>query len=383
MERSIVTLKRLFSKDIKTEQNNVMQNICVFRVILFCFVICTSMAILNISRIFIVDHKIMTWGYMGICVVSILYFVLILLLGIERTCIPYISITTIGLIVLVSSTAFTYHVIILLTFPIVVASMYDEMRLRKYAFWLTVFCIVVSTYAGYYWGICDANMVLITCTSYRHLVQDGTFLLTKVNESPVITLFLYYVLPRSFATFCFQYLCNKVNYVVRKSLENAVQMEYKALTDDMTGAYNKNRLIELLNNRERDGQDIAVIYWDVNQLKYVNDNWGHLCGDRLITEVAKTIQSIAREEDIVIRYGGDEFLLYVANGTKEIAEQLIKTWKVRLEEEKKRENYEFPVSASVGYALGKHSQLKDIIAAADKDMYANKRICRESYQSKR
>lgn len=142
MERSIVTLKRLFSKDIKTEQNNVMQNICVFRVILFCFVICTSMAILNISRIFIVDHKIMTWGYMGICVVSILYFVLILLLGIERTCIPYISITTIGLIVLVSSTAFTYHVIILLTFPIVVASMYDEMRLRKYAFWLTVVVVV-------------------------------------------------------------------------------------------------------------------------------------------------------------------------------------------------------------------------------------------------
>lgn len=52
MERSIVTLKRLFSKDIKTEQNNVMQNICVFRVILFCFVICTIMAILNISRTF-------------------------------------------------------------------------------------------------------------------------------------------------------------------------------------------------------------------------------------------------------------------------------------------------------------------------------------------
>lgn len=84
-----------------------------------------------------------------------------------------------------------------------------------------------------------------------------------------------------------------------------------------------------------------MIYWDVNQLKYVNDNWGHLCGDRLITEVAKTIQSIAREEDIVIRYGGDEFLLYVANGTKEIAEQLIKTWKVRLEEEKKRRTMSF------------------------------------------
>lgn len=383
MERSIVTLKRLFSKNIKSEQNNVMQNIGVFRVILFCFVVCTVMAVLNVFRIFIVDHTIMTWGYIGICVVSILYFVLILLLGIERPCIPYISITTIGLIVLVSCTAFTYHVLILITFPIVVASMYDEMLLRKYVFWMTVFCIVVSTYVGYYWGICDANMVLITCTSYKHLVKDGTFLLTKVNESPGISLFLYYVLPRSFTASCFQYLCNKVNYVVRKSLENAVQMEYKALIDDMTGVYNKNRLIELLNNRERDEQNIAVIYWDVNQLKYVNDNWGHLCGDRLITEIAKTIQSIAGEEDIVIRYGGDEFLLYVKDGTKEVAEQLIEKWRNCLEEDKKKENYEFPVSASVGYALGKHAQLKDIIAAADKDMYANKSICRESYQSKR
>ena len=383
MERSIVTLKRLFSKNIKSEQNNVMQNIGVFRVILFCFVVCTVMAVLNVFRIFIVDHTIMTWGYIGICVVSILYFVLILLLGIERPCIPYISITTIGLIVLVSCTAFTYHVLILITFPIVVASMYDEMLLRKYAFWMTVFCIVVSTYVGYYWGICDANMVLITCTSYKHLVKDGTFLLTKVNESPGISLFLYYVLPRSFTASCFQYLCNKVNYVVRKSLENAVQMEYKALIDDMTGVYNKNRLIELLNNRERDEQNIAVIYWDVNQLKYVNDNWGHLCGDRLITEIAKTIQSIAGEEDIVIRYGGDEFLLYVKDGTEEVAEQLIEKWRNCLEEDKKKENYEFPVSASVGYALGKHAQLKDIIAAADKDMYANKSICRESYQSKR
>ena len=211
MERSIVTLKRLFSKDIKTEQNNVMQNICVFRVILFCFVICTSMAILNISRIFIVDHKIMTWGYMGICVVSILYFVLILLLGIERTCIPYISITTIGLIVLVSSTAFTYHVIILLTFPIYSWCKHVWMKCGSEKICILADCIL---YCGQHpcrllLGICDANIGTDKhCTSYRHLVQDGTFLLTKVNESPVITLFYVYA-HRFFYNVLFQYLCNK------------------------------------------------------------------------------------------------------------------------------------------------------------------------------
>ena len=97
---------------------------------------------------------------------------------------------------------------------------------------------------------------------------------------------------------------------------------------------------------------------------------GGIYADRLITEVAKSIQSIARE-DIVIRYGGDEFLLYVANGTKEIAEQLIEAWKVRLEEEKKRERQ---FGRLCRLCIRKHSQLKDIIVAADKDMYANKRI---------
>ena len=47
----------------------------------------------------------------------------------------------------------------------------------------------------------------------------------------------------------FQYLCNKVNYVVSKSLENAVQMEYKALTDDMTGHITKTRLIRLFEQQ--------------------------------------------------------------------------------------------------------------------------------------
>ncbi len=72
-----------------------------------------------------------------------------------------------------------------------------------------------------------------------------------------------------------------------------------------------------------------MIYWDVNQLKYVIDNWDIQWGPPDHGGY-KTIQHCKRR-DIVIRYGGDE-IYYVANGTKEIAEQLIKTWKVRLEE---------------------------------------------------
>ena len=158
-------------------------------------------------------------------------------------------------------------------------------------------------------------------------------------------------------------------------MENAVQMQYKALRDGMTGLYNKRKLMELLKDHTRDEKAIAVVYWDVNQLKYVNDNWGHLCGDQLITVIAETIRKTAGEQDIAIRYGGDEFLLYIVNGNKETAMHVIEKWERLLETEKSK--YEFPVSASVGYATGTHAQLESIIAAADKSMYANKSIYRE------
>lgn len=370
-----VTLRRLFAGDIKYGQNDAIQNIYVFRFELFCFVIYSIVALLNFTGVFIINHDIARTGYMGICLTSVLYFIIVLLMGFDNKWVKYISITAIGIIVLIGCSAFTYHMVIIYTFPIVAASMYDKKRLRYYAFFLTIFCIAASTYIGYYYGICDANMVLITCDSYWSLVKGGTFLLTKVNDDPLKTLFLYYILPRSFLVLCFQFLCNVVNYVVRRSMENAVQMQYKALRDGMTGLYNKRKLMELLKDHTRDEKAIAVVYWDVNQLKYVNDNWGHLCGDQLITVIAETIRKTAGEQDIAIRYGGDEFLLYIVNGNKETAMHVIEKWERLLETEKSK--YEFPVSASVGYATGTHAQLESIIAAADKSMYANKSIYRE------
>ena len=73
----------------------------------------------------------------------------------------------------------------------------------------------------------------------NHLVENGTFLLNQVNENPGVTLALYYVLPRCLMAMSFVYVSNIVNQVIRKSLKNAMKMEEKAATDEMTGLYNK------------------------------------------------------------------------------------------------------------------------------------------------
>ena len=96
--------------------------------------------------------------------------------------------------------------IIIMMIPIIIASMYTSKRLSVYAFIFTVVVITISTYVGYYFGVCDANMALLTATSLDHLQKDGVFLLNKVNENPMVTLALYYVMPRSLMAVAFYYV---------------------------------------------------------------------------------------------------------------------------------------------------------------------------------
>lgn len=113
-------------------------------------------------------------------------------------------------------------------------------------------CVLNLSYDHYYYyGVCDANMVLLTTTSMNHLVENGTFLLNQVNENPGVTLALYYVLPRCLMAMSFVYVSNIVNQVIRKSLKNAMKMEEKAATDEMTGLYNKNKLLAIIRRQLR------------------------------------------------------------------------------------------------------------------------------------
>ena len=121
---------------------------------------------------------------------------------------------------------------------------------------------------------------------------------------------------------------------------------------------------------------VVVIYWDVNQLKYVNDTFGHLYGDQLIAKIAGSIRAaVTSEETNAYRYGGDEFLMIIPDGTQEIAEDVIEKWRQVMKPIQK--NSEIPVSASVGYAVGKYENIMELIEIADQRMYKDKQLRRQ------
>lgn len=87
-------------------------------------------------------------------------------------------------------------------------------------------------------------MVLLTTTSLKHLQKDGVFLLNEVNKNPGLTLFMYYVFPRSLIATGFYSVSNGVNKMLRRTMEKAHRIKREAAIDDMTGLYNKNTLLD-------------------------------------------------------------------------------------------------------------------------------------------
>ena len=376
--RIMSTLKLLFSKITDDapvyEKKDVVENIFVFRMLLVWHLLYTFVFILNCLDVFIVDKAIFATGYLLSCILLIVFIIALLIFGVDHVCAKYLCISEAGFLVMITSSTLTYHMVIVVMLPIVIAGVYSSRKLSIFAFVFSIFNIAFSTYVGYYFGVCDANMALITITSLKHLQKDGVFLLNEVNKNPWVTLFMYYVFPRSLIATGFYCVSNGVNKMIRRTIEKAHRIEHEAAMDDMTGLYNKNKLLSDLEKPKEPDRNVAVIYWDVNQLKFVNDTYGHGQGDSLIARVAGTIRLVAANDNDNVRtyrYGGDEFVMIIPDGTKEEALSFIDRWNKLMEPIQK--DSKIPISASVGYACGRYADIRKIIGEADERMYENKR----------
>lgn len=106
-------LSKIINKNAFYEQEDVTQNIFAFRVVGICILFYSFVMILNCLHIFIVDQTIFTRGYVAACVLVLIYGLLLVKMGLEHPFTKYLSVTAIGLIVMVASASLTYHMIIL------------------------------------------------------------------------------------------------------------------------------------------------------------------------------------------------------------------------------------------------------------------------------
>ena len=164
------------------------------------------------------------------------------------------------------------------------------------------------------------------------------------------------------------------------------QMEYLASYDTLTNLPNRallfNQLKQSIASMARKKSRGMLIFIDIDHFKEFNDNYGHQVGDKVLLSVAKQIQSICREEDILGRLSGDEFLLISEDIDNQNAIQTI-IHKIQsiFKRPQQIENLSLHVSVSMGVALyptnGKTPEA--LINAADQAMYSVKKNGRNNY----
>ncbi|MFW5980278.1 MAG: HD domain-containing phosphohydrolase [Halanaerobiales bacterium] len=165
------------------------------------------------------------------------------------------------------------------------------------------------------------------------------------------------------------------NITKRKKAE--MKMKYMSYHDWLTGFYNRNflskKLKELDNNKNH---PLSIIMGDINGLKLVNDTLGHKKGDELILRTAKIIEENLRKKDIVVRWGGDEFLIILKNTECKKAELIIDRIKKCCS---KKSIEKFPISIAMGCVEKKEDQhFACAFQKAEDMMYRNKLIESES-----
>jgi diguanylate cyclase (GGDEF)-like protein len=152
-----------------------------------------------------------------------------------------------------------------------------------------------------------------------------------------------------------------------------------ARTDPLTGLANRLRLIRVLSSRianTGDGDVVTLLLIDLDRFKQVNDTHGHLVGDRVLSSVAARLQAAAGRNDLVARYGGDEFAVVLAPGVTGLqVRAAVRAYRSALVEPVVVDGLSIVVGGSVGVATTDDPRMDvlGLLAQADLDMYRNKR----------
>ncbi len=157
------------------------------------------------------------------------------------------------------------------------------------------------------------------------------------------------------------------------------ELRYLALTDDLTCLYNRRGFFaaatQQLKLARRNAQSMLFLFCDVDNLKLINDCYGHREGDLALVRIADALEEAFRDSDILARLGGDEFAVLALEASSQHEGVILR----RLEESLKKSNaneLRYGLSLSVGVARfdPQHAvSLGDLMELADRNMYEQKR----------
>ncbi len=166
------------------------------------------------------------------------------------------------------------------------------------------------------------------------------------------------------------------------ALDNAHRyqdLSEKAITDGLTGVYLRRYFDECLERADRNarstGRAFSLLMVDIDHFKRVNDNYGHQTGDEALKVVANILKGLVRDDDLVCRYGGEEFVIILARAGRDAAQRVAERVRATVEgHEVRTTEHALRITVSIGVASFRNELRapEDLVKAADEALYAAK-----------
>ena len=211
--------------------------------------------------------------------------------------------------------------------------------------------------------VASLNAVCHAAAAFSRQLFDGPFFLAEISKT--------------------------ISYVVMLSgalLDQArlfEQVRSMAITDPLTGLSNYRRLLSVLeaelDRSRRTQRSFSVVLLDMDGLKIINDQYGHLTGSRALVRISKILRNHSRAIDTAARYGGDEFALVLPEAGKDVASRVVSRIRERLSSEP--EHPKLSVSAGVAAFPEDGDSPEKLLGAADRALYAMKHHGKSSVQN--
>ena len=222
----------------------------------------------------------------------------------------------------------------------------------------------------------DYNSIVVIPLLKRESVI-GTFLLRTVSSEKGGVSDRVYKLCHLVANIAATALENATLY---ESMKNAQEyLEEISIRDDLTKLYNRRHFYRKLRNEfsrvERYGEDLSLVFFDIDDFKKINDTYGHAQGDKLLVQIGSLLKNLSRECDLPARVGGDEFAMLLPStnksGALNLAQRIFKTI-----QGKKIEGLDDElISISVGVSNcidNKVKSAEELVKLSDDAMYQSK-----------
>ena len=220
--RESTRIKRDIMRYVKNKEH--IANLYVMRCFTIGMIVYFIAYLLNVLNIFIIDNDIMATGFIPSIIIYVVILLVIKKFSLSNRRIKYFILFSVVAVFTLIGVTITYHVVIISILPILYSTLYSSRKMMWYVYGLTVISTIVNVYAGYYFGVCDANMVLLTTSRMQNYVVDGIFTWTAVNSNPALTLLIFFVIPRCLVQVAIIGACNTIFRIIKESVEKAAHL---------------------------------------------------------------------------------------------------------------------------------------------------------------